>query len=107
MSNPILPPCFRFHPTNEELITHYLKKKVSSPSNPIVSIVAEIDLYKFNPWELPDKALFGESEWFFLPQGTENIQMGLTLIERLHQVIGKPLEPINRSFPLMDHSVLV
>ncbi|KAI8000950.1 NAC transcription factor 25 [Camellia lanceoleosa] len=65
MSNPILPPGFRFHPTDEELITHYLKKKVSSPSNPIVSIVAEIDLYKFNPWELPDKALFGESEWFF------------------------------------------
>ncbi|XP_057487841.1 NAC transcription factor 56-like [Actinidia eriantha] len=65
MSTPFLPPGFRFHPTDEELIVHYLKKKVSSPMNPIVSIIAAIDLYKFNPWELPDKAMFGESEWFF------------------------------------------
>ncbi|MED6131092.1 hypothetical protein PIB30_006713 [Stylosanthes scabra] len=26
---------------------------------------AEIDLYKFNPWDLPSKALFGEEEWYF------------------------------------------
>ncbi|CAL5346092.1 hypothetical protein CsSME_00030420 [Camellia sinensis var. sinensis] len=65
MSTSILPPGFRFHPTDEELIAHYLKKKVNSPTSPMVSIIAEIDLYKFNPWDLPDKALFGESEWFF------------------------------------------
>ncbi|KAG5549946.1 hypothetical protein RHGRI_015043 [Rhododendron griersonianum] len=30
------------------------------------SIIAEVDLYKFNPWELPRrKALFGEEEWYF------------------------------------------
>ncbi|XP_027108765.2 NAC transcription factor 29-like [Coffea arabica] len=61
----VLPPGFRFHPTDEELINYYLKSKVSSATNPLVSIIAEIDLYKFNPWDLPDKALFGESEWFF------------------------------------------
>ncbi|KAA8519739.1 hypothetical protein F0562_013995 [Nyssa sinensis] len=66
MSIPIdLPPGFRFHPTDEELIIHYLKKKLSSSTNPIISIIADINLYKFNPWELPDKALFGESEWYF------------------------------------------
>lgn len=48
-----LPPGFRFHPTDEELINCYLKNKISSSPNPLVSIIAEIDLYKFNPWELP------------------------------------------------------
>ncbi|XP_052203185.1 NAC transcription factor 56-like [Diospyros lotus] len=65
MPRPLLPPGFRFHPTDEELITHYLKKKISSPLSPLLSIIANIDLYKFNPWELPGKALLGEDEWFF------------------------------------------
>lgn len=46
------PPGFRFHPSDEELIVHYLKKKINS--NPLPApIVADIDLYKFNPWDLP------------------------------------------------------
>lgn len=49
---PNLPPGFRFHPTDEELVVHYLKKKASSAPLP-VSIIAEVDLYKFDPWELP------------------------------------------------------
>lgn len=61
---PLLPPGFRFHPTDEELVTHYLKKKASSTPLP-VPIIAEIDLYKFDPWELPGKASFGEHEWYF------------------------------------------
>ncbi|CAL5345040.1 unnamed protein product [Camellia sinensis] len=65
MCSPHLPPGFRFHPTDEELIVYYLKKKVSSPTSPLFSIIADIDLYKFNPWELPGKALFGSNEWFF------------------------------------------
>ncbi|KAA8515207.1 hypothetical protein F0562_018386 [Nyssa sinensis] len=65
MPRPYLPPGFRFHPTDEELIICYLKKKVLSPMSPLVSIIADIDLYKCNPWELPAKALFGDSEWFF------------------------------------------
>ncbi|XP_021289650.1 NAC transcription factor 29-like isoform X2 [Herrania umbratica] len=59
-----LPPGFRFHPSDEELIVHYLKNKVTSSPLP-ASIIVEIDLYKFNPWELPSKALFGEDEWYF------------------------------------------
>ncbi|KAL2931987.1 NAC transcription factor 25 [Bienertia sinuspersici] len=61
---PQLPPGFRFHPTDEELIVHYLKRKASSSPLP-VSIIAEVDLYKFDPWELPSKAIFGEQEWYF------------------------------------------
>ncbi|XP_065866435.1 NAC transcription factor 29-like [Euphorbia lathyris] len=58
------PPGFRFHPSDEELIVHYLRNKVASRPFP-PSIIAEIDLYKYNPWELPRKALFGEEEWYF------------------------------------------
>ncbi|KAF5206783.1 Nac family protein [Thalictrum thalictroides] len=61
---PQLPPGFRFHPTDEELVVHYLKKKASSIPLPI-TIIAEVDLYKFDPWELPGKATFGEQEWYF------------------------------------------
>ena len=49
---PNLPPGFRFHPTDEELVVHYLKKKTASAPLP-VAIIAEVDLYKFDPWELP------------------------------------------------------
>ncbi|KAK7286519.1 hypothetical protein RJT34_21571 [Clitoria ternatea] len=59
-----LPPGFRFHPTDEELILHYLRKRVASIPLP-VSIIAEVDIYKLDPWELPAKATFGEKEWYF------------------------------------------
>ncbi|KAL5575489.1 hypothetical protein UlMin_018510 [Ulmus minor] len=62
--HPQLPPGFRFHPTDEELVVHYLKKKAASIPLP-VTIIAEVDLYKFDPWELPSKASFGEQEWYF------------------------------------------
>ncbi|GJZ94133.1 NAC transcription factor 25-like protein, partial [Tanacetum coccineum] len=29
------------------------------------AIIAEVDLYKFDPWELPSKAIFGDQEWYF------------------------------------------
>ncbi|XVE51400.1 hypothetical protein DITRI_Ditri02bG0037300 [Diplodiscus trichospermus] len=64
-SSAILPPGFRFNPTDEELIIYYLNQKVSSSSNPLLSIIADVNIYKFDPWELPDKASFGENEWFF------------------------------------------
>uniref|UniRef100_M8CPM5 NAC domain-containing protein 48 n=1 Tax=Aegilops tauschii TaxID=37682 RepID=M8CPM5_AEGTA len=59
-----LPPGFRFHPTDEELVTHYLCRRCAGA--PIaVPIITEIDLYKFDPWQLPKMALYGEKEWYF------------------------------------------
>ncbi|GJN16969.1 hypothetical protein PR202_gb04001 [Eleusine coracana subsp. coracana] len=59
-----LPPGFRFHPTDEELVMHYLCRRCAGM--PIaVPIIAEIDLYKFDPWQLPRMALYGEKEWYF------------------------------------------
>ncbi|KVH90909.1 No apical meristem (NAM) protein [Cynara cardunculus var. scolymus] len=65
-----LPPGFRFHPTDEELILHYLCRKTQSTSEIVTgaqppSIIADIDLYKHDPWELPEMALFGTKEWYF------------------------------------------
>ncbi|VAH65302.1 unnamed protein product [Triticum turgidum subsp. durum] len=59
-----LPPGFRFHPTDDELVVHYLCRKVAGQPQP-VPIIAEVDLYKFNPWDLPERALFGSREWYF------------------------------------------
>ncbi|KAL6010310.1 hypothetical protein ACLOJK_000741 [Asimina triloba] len=53
-----------FHPTDEELILHYLRNRSNSAPCP-VSIIAEVDIYKFDPWDLPGKAAFGDKEWYF------------------------------------------
>ncbi|KAL5555208.1 hypothetical protein UlMin_037444 [Ulmus minor] len=59
-----LPPGFRFHPTDDELVNHYLIRKCAAL--PLaVPIIREIDLYKFDPWQLPEMALYGEKEWYF------------------------------------------
>ncbi|KAJ1402718.1 NAC domain [Sesbania bispinosa] len=59
-----LPPGFRFYPTDEELLVQYLCRKVAGHHFSL-PIIAEIDLYKFDPWVLPSKAIFGEKEWYF------------------------------------------
>ncbi|KAL1345424.1 hypothetical protein HN51_019172 [Arachis hypogaea] len=70
------PPGFRFHPSDEELIVHYLQNRISSRPLP-ASIIAEIDLYKYNPWDLPKKALFGEEEWYFFSPRDRKYPNGL------------------------------
>nr|GME11110.1 NAC domain-containing protein 83-like [Ipomoea batatas] len=47
-----LPPGFRFHPTDEELVVQYLKCKVLSCPLP-ASIIPEVDICKSDPWDLP------------------------------------------------------
>ncbi|KAL1202502.1 NAC domain-containing protein 55 [Cardamine amara subsp. amara] len=59
-----LPPGFRFYPTDEELMVEYLCRKAAGYDFSL-QLIAEIDLYKFDPWILPSKALFGEKEWYF------------------------------------------
>ncbi|CAN4102861.1 unnamed protein product [Withania somnifera] len=59
-----LPPGFRFYPTDEELLVQYLCRKVAGHDFDL-QIIAEVDLYKFDPWVLPSKAIFGEKEWYF------------------------------------------
>ncbi|KAF0894579.1 hypothetical protein E2562_001879 [Oryza meyeriana var. granulata] len=59
-----LPPGFRFHPTDDELVMYYLCRKCGGL--PLAApVIAEVDLYKFNPWDLPERAMGGEKEWYF------------------------------------------
>lgn len=56
-----LPPGFRFHPTDEELVLQYLKRKVFACPLP-ASIIPEVDVCKSDPWDLPGD---GEQERYF------------------------------------------
>lgn len=47
-----LPPGFRFHPTDDELVGYYLKRKVDGLKFEL-DVIPVIELYKFDPWELP------------------------------------------------------
>lgn len=51
-----LPPGFRFHPTDEELVAYYLKRKINGHKIDL-EIIPEIDLYQFEPWELPSMSI--------------------------------------------------
>ncbi|KAG1359627.1 NAC domain-containing protein 53 [Cocos nucifera] len=61
-----LAPGFRFHPTDEELVSYYLKRKVTGKSLR-VDAIAEIDLYKCEPWDLPSRSriVSRDLEWYF------------------------------------------
>ncbi|XP_030521608.1 NAC domain-containing protein 92-like [Rhodamnia argentea] len=71
-----LPPGFRFHPTDEELITYYLTPKVSERSFTSKAIV-DVDLNKCEPWDLPGKASMGEKEWYFFSLRDRKYPTGL------------------------------
>ncbi|KAK4260262.1 hypothetical protein QN277_003404 [Acacia crassicarpa] len=66
MGSAPLPPGFRFHPTDEELVGYYLKRKVEGLEIEL-EVIPVIDLYKFDPWELPEKSFLPkrDMEWFF------------------------------------------
>uniref|UniRef100_A0A803NWE0 NAC domain-containing protein n=1 Tax=Cannabis sativa TaxID=3483 RepID=A0A803NWE0_CANSA len=55
-----LPPGFRFHPTDEELITFYLINKISDPTF-TARAIGDVDLNKSEPWELPVCRVFQKS----------------------------------------------
>ncbi|KAL3497748.1 hypothetical protein ACH5RR_040480 [Cinchona calisaya] len=66
MGGASLPPGFRFHPTDEELVGYYLKRKTDGLEIEL-EVIPVIDLYKFDPWELPEKSFLPkrDMEWFF------------------------------------------
>ncbi|KAL5177852.1 Transcription factor JUNGBRUNNEN 1 [Glycine soja] len=57
-------PGFRFHPTDEELVGFYLQRKVDK--KPLkIELIKQVDIYKYDPWDLPKVNSFGEKEWYF------------------------------------------
>lgn len=61
-----LAPGFRFHPTDEELVRYYLKRKVCRKPFRFEAI-SDIDVYKSEPWDLPGKSRLKsrDLEWYF------------------------------------------
>ncbi|XVF16142.1 hypothetical protein REPUB_Repub10bG0006000 [Reevesia pubescens] len=57
-----MPIGFRFHPTDEELVVHYLKRKVLCLPLP-ASVIPEFDVFQTDPWSLPGD--MKENRYFF------------------------------------------
>lgn len=74
----VLPPGFRFHPTDEELITYYLTNKVYD-FDFTTKAVADVDLNKSEPWDLPGMYIYCCSSINFL--FTILIQYGINLYD--------------------------
>ncbi|XP_073310105.1 NAC domain-containing protein 82-like [Primulina huaijiensis] len=66
MAKTTLLPGFRFHPTDVELVMYFLKRKVMG-KRLHVEAIAEVNIYKLSPWDLPDKSCLKSKdlEWFF------------------------------------------
>nr|GEU34437.1 NAC domain-containing protein 71-like [Tanacetum cinerariifolium] len=66
MGDASLPPGFRFHPTDEELIGYYLRRKLQGLQIEL-EVIPVIELYRFDPWDLPEKSYLPkhDMEWFF------------------------------------------
>ncbi|CAK9154198.1 unnamed protein product [Ilex paraguariensis] len=62
----VFPPGFRFHPTDEELVLYYLKRKICCRRLRL-DIIGETDVYKWDPEDLPGKSKLrtGDRQWFF------------------------------------------
>ncbi|XVE83358.1 hypothetical protein DITRI_Ditri16bG0083000 [Diplodiscus trichospermus] len=59
-----LPPGFRFCPTDEELVLHFLyPKALLLPCLP--NIIPQLDRHLLHPWELDVNGSYGEGEWYF------------------------------------------
>ncbi|XP_047340258.1 NAC domain-containing protein 43-like [Impatiens glandulifera] len=62
-----VPPGFRFHPTEEELLHYYLRKKVAYQKIDL-DVIRDIDLNKLEPWDIQERCKIGsgpQNDWYF------------------------------------------
>ncbi|CAN4077462.1 unnamed protein product [Withania somnifera] len=62
-----VPPGFRFHPTEEELLHYYLRKKVAYEKIDL-DVIRDVDLNKLEPWDIQEKCRIGstpQNDWYF------------------------------------------
>ncbi|KAM3215662.1 hypothetical protein ACQJBY_067598 [Aegilops geniculata] len=71
-----LPPGFRFHPTDEEIINSYVVPKVIDEAF-VATAIEDVNLNKYEPWELPEKAKMGEKEWYFYSRKDRKYPIGI------------------------------
>lgn len=66
-----LPPGFRFYPTDEELVVHFLHRKAALlPCHP--DVIPDLDLYPYDPWDLDGKAMVEGNKWYFYSRRTQS-----------------------------------
>nr|GMC76786.1 NAC domain-containing protein 90-like [Ipomoea batatas] len=76
-----LPLGFRFYPTEEELVSFYLRRKLQGATSADIDLVIPVvNIYHHSPWHLPQVAgelSRGDSEqWFYFIPGEENRARG-------------------------------
>ncbi|CAN6380604.1 unnamed protein product [Urochloa humidicola] len=68
-SNPLLPPGYRFYPTEEELLEFYLRHRLAGTRPEVEHFIPVVDIYSYHPYQL--KAMAGaanvgdKEQWFF------------------------------------------
>ncbi|XP_030930097.1 protein NTM1-like 9 [Quercus lobata] len=62
-----VPVGYRFHPTDEELVNHYLRFKMQGDKEYEVRAIGEVNICKYEPWDLPGLSMIEteDHEWFF------------------------------------------
>ncbi|KAI8013255.1 NAC domain-containing protein 90 [Camellia lanceoleosa] len=80
MEDDRIAPGFRFYPTEEELVSFYLQKKLEGRRQDLDLVIPVLYIYDVNPWDLPQFA--GElcrkdpEQWFFFIPRQENEARG-------------------------------
>ncbi|KAG7595545.1 NAC domain superfamily [Arabidopsis suecica] len=65
MANPV---GFRFRPTDEEIVDHYLRpKNLDDDTSHVDEVISTVDICSFDPWDLPSKSMIRSSDgvWYF------------------------------------------
>ncbi|XP_019184375.1 PREDICTED: uncharacterized protein LOC109179325 [Ipomoea nil] len=80
-----IPLGYRFHPTDEELITNYLWRKIADPSF-FAGAIEEWDLNRLEPWDLLPGVCVGKREWFFFSRRDMKDATGQRIDRATHSV---------------------
>ncbi|XP_010263355.1 PREDICTED: NAC domain-containing protein 43-like [Nelumbo nucifera] len=74
-----VPPGFRFHPTEEELLHYYLRKKVAYEKIDL-DVIRDVDLNKLEPWDIQEKCKIGsapQNDWYFFSHNHKKYPTGM------------------------------
>ncbi|KAJ1401543.1 NAC domain [Sesbania bispinosa] len=107
-----LPPTYRFHPTDEELINDFLVKKVLDNSFCVIAI-AEVDLNKCEPWDFPgkDREIFAANALIGREWVISRVFEKSSYVKKMHvpnfgrfNTFGEEPSPPSQLLPLADFS---